>query len=162
MTTKMCHCITVTALMNTAGKTVRVRKSLSICPMSFIQRICVDYSATRLADWQVYDISSQFLLTAKSPALTLVPVPSLTFSVTLSPKLQKISIKGLSAHALSQRLIKATSSSHWDIMAYVDRDRTPGMTTTKKAPPVITIVRMASVSIIVLQSTPSVSYFIQD
>ena len=47
-------------------------------------------------------------------------------------------------------------------MAYVDRVRTPGMSTTKKAPPVITIVRMASVSINVLQSTPSVSYFFQD
>ena len=58
--------------------------------------------------------------------------------------------------------MKATSSSHWDIMAYVDRDRTPGMSTTKKAPPVISIVRMASVSINVLQSTPSVSYFFQD
>ena len=58
--------------------------------------------------------------------------------------------------------MKATSSSHWDIMAYVDGVRTPGMSTTKKAPPVITIVRMASVSINVLQSTPSVSYFFQD
>ena len=164
MTMKMYHCITVTVLTATAGKTVKVgKKSPSVQCFLYSQRTCADdYGGSRLANRLGYVISSQFLFTAKLPALTPVPVPSLTYSVTLSPKSQKISIKGLSAHVLSQRLMKATSSSHWDIMAYVDRDRTPGMSTTKKAPPVISIVRMASVSINVLQSTPSVSYFFQD
>ena len=60
-------------------------------------------------------------------------------------------------HALSWRLIKATSSLHWDIMAYVDQDRTPGMSTTKKVPLVVAIVRMASASINVLLFTHLVS-----
>ena len=158
MTMKMYHCITVTVLTATAGKTVKVGKKFpSVQCFLYSQRTNADYGGSWLANRQGYVISSQFLFTAKLPALTPVPVPSLTYSVTLSPKSQKISIKGLSAHVLSWRLIKATSSLHWDIMAYVDRDRTPGMTTTKKAPPVITIVQMVSVSINALQSTPSVS-----
>lgn len=60
-------------------------------------------------------------------------------------------------HALSWRLIKTTSSLHWDIMAYVDQDRTPGMSTTKKVPLVVAIVRMASASINVLLFTHLVS-----
>ena len=60
-------------------------------------------------------------------------------------------------HALSWRLIKATSSLHWDIKAYVDQDRTPAMSTTKKVPLVIAIVRMASASINVLLFTHLVS-----
>ena len=60
-------------------------------------------------------------------------------------------------HALSWRLIKATSSLHWDIKTYVDQDRTPAMSTTKKVPLVIAIVRMASASINVLLFTHLVS-----
>ena len=60
-------------------------------------------------------------------------------------------------HALSWRLIKATSYLHWDIMAYVDQDRTPGMSITKKVPLVIAIVRMASASVNVLLFTHLVS-----
>ena len=60
-------------------------------------------------------------------------------------------------HALSWRLIKATSSLHWVIMAYVDQDRTPGMSTTKKVPLVVAIVQMASASINVLLFTHLVS-----
>ena len=58
-------------------------------------------------------------------------------------------------HALMDWTVQVTQAALLNTI--VIAERTPGMSTTKEAPPVITIVRMVSVSINVLQSTPSVS-----